>query len=185
MTWEPKNKLDDEDVEVSDDDEKDPRDDDKQGKYSLFLLFLKGRIEPLSLVHNGAEKEKRKEQEIDIFPFSLVFFCGGNACCVAAAPLRLFAKKEGEGKRREILRDISLVLFQEEETRREKTTFRRPPSPGFCRNIFPTNVHTHIRFPAQIHFRSRTCSTNDSVLLFSPPLRPPEGRNTFIDGREG
>ena len=31
MTWEPKNKLDDEDVEVSDDDDKD-RDDDKQGE---------------------------------------------------------------------------------------------------------------------------------------------------------
>ena len=31
MTWEPKNKLDDEDVDVSDDDDKD-RDDDKNGK---------------------------------------------------------------------------------------------------------------------------------------------------------
>ncbi len=31
MTWEPKNKLDDEDVEVSDDDDKD-REDDKQGE---------------------------------------------------------------------------------------------------------------------------------------------------------
>ncbi len=31
MTWEPKNKLDDEDVEVSDDDDKD-REDDKHGK---------------------------------------------------------------------------------------------------------------------------------------------------------
>ncbi len=39
MTWEPKNKLDDEDVEVSDDDEKDPRDEDKQGEYSVFLFL--------------------------------------------------------------------------------------------------------------------------------------------------
>ena len=31
MTWEPKNKLDDEDVDVSDDDDKD-RDDEKNGK---------------------------------------------------------------------------------------------------------------------------------------------------------
>ena len=36
MTWEPKNKLDDEDVDVSDDDDKD-RDDDK-GKQTLFFL---------------------------------------------------------------------------------------------------------------------------------------------------
>ena len=35
MTWEPKNKLDDEDVDVSDDDDKD-RDDDKNGKLLLF-----------------------------------------------------------------------------------------------------------------------------------------------------
>lgn len=35
MTWEPKNKLDDEDVDVSDDDEKD-RDDDKNGKTGLY-----------------------------------------------------------------------------------------------------------------------------------------------------
>ncbi len=33
MTWEPKNKLDDEDVDVSDDDEKD-KDDDRHGKAS-------------------------------------------------------------------------------------------------------------------------------------------------------
>ena len=32
MTWEPKNKLDDEDVDVSDDDDKD-KDDDKHGKH--------------------------------------------------------------------------------------------------------------------------------------------------------
>ena len=31
MTWEPKNKLDDEDVDVSDDDDKD-KDDDRHGK---------------------------------------------------------------------------------------------------------------------------------------------------------
>ena len=35
MTWEPKNKLDDEDVDVSDDDDKD-RDDDKNGKTGLY-----------------------------------------------------------------------------------------------------------------------------------------------------
>ena len=46
MTWEPKNKLDDEDVGVSDDDDKD-RDDDKNGKSSnstpsnILLLVLK------------------------------------------------------------------------------------------------------------------------------------------------
>ena len=46
MTWEPKNKLDDEDVDVSDDDDKD-RDDDKNGKSSkstpsnILLLVLK------------------------------------------------------------------------------------------------------------------------------------------------
>ena len=34
MTWEPKNKLDDEDVDVSDDDDKD-RDDDKNGKKKI------------------------------------------------------------------------------------------------------------------------------------------------------
>ena len=37
MTWEPKNKLDDEDVDVSDDDDKD-RDDDKNGKKKIKLL---------------------------------------------------------------------------------------------------------------------------------------------------
>jgi hypothetical protein len=37
MTWEPKNKLDDEDVDVSDDDDKD-RDDDKHGKKELSYL---------------------------------------------------------------------------------------------------------------------------------------------------
>lgn len=36
MTWEPKNKLDDEDVEVSDDDDKD-RDDDKHGQLETWL----------------------------------------------------------------------------------------------------------------------------------------------------
>ena len=45
MTWEPKNKLDDEDVDVSDDDDKD-RDDDKNGKSlntpsNILLLVLK------------------------------------------------------------------------------------------------------------------------------------------------
>ena len=32
MTWEPKNKLDDEDVDVSDDDDVKDRDDEKHGK---------------------------------------------------------------------------------------------------------------------------------------------------------
>ena len=36
MTWEPKNKLDDEDVDVSDDDDK--NDDDKHGTFP-FSLF--------------------------------------------------------------------------------------------------------------------------------------------------
>ena len=39
MTWEPKNKLDDEDVDVSDDDDKD-RDDDKNGKLLFFVHLL-------------------------------------------------------------------------------------------------------------------------------------------------
>ena len=34
MTWEPKNKLDDEDVDVSDDDDKD-RDDDNKGEERI------------------------------------------------------------------------------------------------------------------------------------------------------
>ena len=38
MTWEPKNKLDDEDVDVSDDDDKD-RDDDEKSK-SLFTNLV-------------------------------------------------------------------------------------------------------------------------------------------------
>jgi hypothetical protein len=37
MTWEPKNKLDDEDVDVSDDDEKD-KDDDRHGKFICKLM---------------------------------------------------------------------------------------------------------------------------------------------------
>ena len=37
MTWEPKNKLDDEDVDVSDDDDRDK--DDEKGK-SLFDKYL-------------------------------------------------------------------------------------------------------------------------------------------------
>lgn len=40
MTWEPKNKLDDEDVEVSDDDEKD-KDDDRHGKQNEILYIQK------------------------------------------------------------------------------------------------------------------------------------------------
>jgi hypothetical protein len=37
MTWEPKNKLDDEDVDVSDDDDKD-KDDDRHGERFFALL---------------------------------------------------------------------------------------------------------------------------------------------------
>lgn len=41
MTWEPKNKLDDEDVDVSDDDEKD-KDDDRHGKsMKIIETFVK------------------------------------------------------------------------------------------------------------------------------------------------
>lgn len=40
MTWEPKNKLDDEDVDVSDDDDKD-RDDDKHGKICFSRGFTR------------------------------------------------------------------------------------------------------------------------------------------------
>ena len=46
MTWEPKNKLDDEDVDVSDDDDKD-RDDDKGNFFKpinqKFVDFLLGK----------------------------------------------------------------------------------------------------------------------------------------------
>lgn len=44
MTWEPKNKLDDEDVDVSDDDDKD-RDDDNKGEERIkcHIFFLKTR----------------------------------------------------------------------------------------------------------------------------------------------
>ena len=43
MTWEPKNKLDDDDVDVSDDDDKDVFGDDKNGKSRhLFFPFLEG-----------------------------------------------------------------------------------------------------------------------------------------------
>ena len=38
MTWEPKNKLDDEDVDVSDDDDKD---DDKGNSFSTIDIFTK------------------------------------------------------------------------------------------------------------------------------------------------
>ena len=40
MTWEPKNKLDDEDVDVSDDDDKD-RDDDKNGESEIWMGFTR------------------------------------------------------------------------------------------------------------------------------------------------
>ena len=40
MTWEPKNKLDDEDVDVSDDDDKD-RDDDK-GNFFINNAKIRG-----------------------------------------------------------------------------------------------------------------------------------------------
>ena len=43
MTWEPKNKLDDEDVDVSDDDDKD-RDDDDKSKYKSAKTFLKSPL---------------------------------------------------------------------------------------------------------------------------------------------
>ena len=43
MTWEPKNKLDDDDVDVSDDDDKDVFGDEKNGKSRhLFFPFLEG-----------------------------------------------------------------------------------------------------------------------------------------------
>ena len=45
MTWEPKNKLDDEDVDVSDDDDKD-RDDDKNGKKKITSLFVCLQMSP-------------------------------------------------------------------------------------------------------------------------------------------
>ena len=38
MTWEPKNKLDDEDVDVSDDDDKDRDDDDKSKSLCTNLV---------------------------------------------------------------------------------------------------------------------------------------------------
>lgn len=41
MTWEPKNKLDDDDVDVSDDDDKDDFRDDKTGWRHFVQLFLK------------------------------------------------------------------------------------------------------------------------------------------------
>lgn len=47
MTWEPKNKLDDEDVDVSDDDDKD-RDDDKNGK-KITSLFVCLQMSPSKL----------------------------------------------------------------------------------------------------------------------------------------
>jgi hypothetical protein len=43
MTWEPKNKLDDEDVDVSDDDDKD-KDDDRHGENSLLTTGVLSRI---------------------------------------------------------------------------------------------------------------------------------------------
>ena len=49
MTWEPKNKLDDEDVEVSDDDDKD-RDDDKQGEEEAFFLNFDGVVKVSAVV---------------------------------------------------------------------------------------------------------------------------------------
>ena len=49
MTWEPKNKLDDEDVDVSDDDDKD-RDDDKGKKITSLFVCLQMSPVNLSLV---------------------------------------------------------------------------------------------------------------------------------------
>ena len=46
MTWEPKNKLDDDDVDVSDDDEKDDFRDDKTGwRHFLFSYFCQIKTE--------------------------------------------------------------------------------------------------------------------------------------------
>jgi hypothetical protein len=50
MTWEPKNKLDDEDVDVSDDDEKD-KDDDRHGKashHNIITIISKSLIVHIS-----------------------------------------------------------------------------------------------------------------------------------------
>ena len=55
MTWEPKNKLDDEDVDVSDDDDKD-RDDDKNGK-KITSLFVYLQISP-----GGRSRSRGKSQ---------------------------------------------------------------------------------------------------------------------------
>ena len=61
MTWEPKNKLDDEDVDVSDDDDKD-RDDDEKSKslcLQFWFLFLMQRIQkvPFPNGHIGQKHE--------------------------------------------------------------------------------------------------------------------------------
>ena len=42
MTWEPKNKLEDEDVEVSDDEDREnfPREDKSGGHQDFFFIFI-------------------------------------------------------------------------------------------------------------------------------------------------
>lgn len=45
MTWEPKNKLDDDDVDVSDDEDKDEYRDDKTGdEHSINQFIIRHRI---------------------------------------------------------------------------------------------------------------------------------------------
>ena len=44
MTWEPKNKLDDDDVDVSDDDDKDDFRDDKTGRRHFLAIFEKSKL---------------------------------------------------------------------------------------------------------------------------------------------
>ena len=51
MTWEPKNKLDDDDVDVSDDDDKDDFRDDKTGKHQYSLSQPSRLIFNLELRH--------------------------------------------------------------------------------------------------------------------------------------
>ena len=57
MTWEPKNKLDDEDVDVSDDDDKD-RDDDKGELYFFQMKDYGFVLRPLLKNQNSRDCEK-------------------------------------------------------------------------------------------------------------------------------
>ena len=74
MTWEPKNKLDDEDVDVSDDDDKDRDDDDKSKSLCTNLVSFsctqvgEGRIQKVPFPKWPIGQHENSMLDLGTFP---------------------------------------------------------------------------------------------------------------------